>query len=272
MNLQHPILGYDRRADKPGSISYSHQPSKTKKKLFNMLCVVAQGKSLNRIVGISNRSLDSTHTASTCSTSSSSSGEDQQHQNQPQNNKTIALDQQESCHGRKRKRVSFSSNSSFRTTLSSQDYSSEEMQATWYTQDEYMTLQKSCCKEILKMDRGESLKDRKYCSRGLECHTRRGRVLKSKNKVESFQAVLEEQESQMREGRPRDDVSIALAYQRIASSCRLWARVTGIADERAAEDDIDDIFSSPPSTSFPLSNSFNSDRKEPRKVPIKVRR
>lgn len=213
----------------------SRQPKRRKKKLYSMLRVVAAGKSLNRFVGLSNSSISSTHTATTCSSCSSSDEEDQ-----PQHHNTVPLDQQASHHERSRKCVSFSTNSSFRKILSSEDYSSEELQATWYTQDEYMKLQKSCCKEILKMDRGESLKDRKYCSRGLESHTRTGRALKSRNKVGSVQVVLEEQESQIHEGRPRDDAAIALAYQRISSSCRLWARVTGIADERAAED-FDDI-------------------------------
>jgi hypothetical protein len=171
------------------------------------------------------------------SSASSACGAEQDDQEKVQH---ISLDK-EFCKTTKSKCcVSFATTASTSKTISWRDYSVHEISAAWYSPDEYISIRSDCCKEIIKIDKGEKLQDKKYCSRGLECHTRYARISKSKNRAQSIQVVLQGQESQVRDGRPHDDEAIARAYHDTTSSCQLWATVTGLVDARAAEE-VDDI-------------------------------
>jgi hypothetical protein len=89
------------------------------------------------------------------------------------------------------------------------------------------------------MDKGEVLKDKKYCARGLETHTKIGCIIKRKNRTESFYNVLREQENQWNEG-TCDDKAIACVYHQTTSSCQMWANVVGLRDQCKVEEYIDD--------------------------------
>jgi hypothetical protein len=145
--------------------------------------------------------------------------------------------------------VSFATHADVRKTLSWRDYSPEEVHATWNTGAEYMDLRRSWSNQIFKMEAGERLKDKKYCSRGLEGQTKCGLKARSKNRSDSLHAVLDQQETshmrfaqlQQQDGyqcRPviLDDAAIAHAYHQVTSSCQLWASAVGLADARAAEE------------------------------------
>jgi hypothetical protein len=136
--------------------------------------------------------------------------------------------------------VSFATVPSTRSMVSWRDFSAHEISAAWFTRDEYISMQRSCCKEIIKLDNGERLKDKKYCARGLECHTRYGRLTKKRNRTHSILVVLEVQDSHVRDGLPCDDEAIARVYHDATSSCQLWAAAVGLVDARAAEE-VDDI-------------------------------
>ena len=136
--------------------------------------------------------------------------------------------------------LSFDGNVRVCYTIARSDFSLEEKTATWYATEEYTRISEQCSRQIYKMDEGKVLKDRKYCSRGLEQHTRRGRAIKIQNRSSSIQAVLMEQEKQSDEG-TYDDVVISRVYRGVTSSCQLWANVVGVRDQRVAEDYLDDI-------------------------------
>jgi hypothetical protein len=119
-------------------------------------------------------------------------------------------------------------------TLSRDDYSPEELRAAWFQQEEYARITKDCCKQVSKMEDGEILKDKKYCSRGLEPHTRLCSITKRANRKLAFSAVLDEQEEQQLLG-VVDDEAIGQLYNRVSSSCQMWATTLGLRDQREAE-------------------------------------
>jgi hypothetical protein len=125
-----------------------------------------------------------------------------------------------------------------RITLSRNDYTPEEMTAFWYQDADYAMISKDCCKQIKKMQNSEVLKDKKYCSRGLESHTRLASISKMQNRKTANNAVLDEQEEQRHMGVVDEEI-IAQRYQQTTSSCQLWANIVGLRDQRVAEEYID---------------------------------
>ncbi len=136
---------------------------------------------------------------------------------------------------RKNIKVSFSDEVNVRFTISRQDIAPREYNNTWYSREEYEAITQSCSKQISKLDRGETLKDKKYCARGLECHTRIRTLSKSINRSMAYKAVLEEVDRQHREGIVHE-AALERVYCAISSSCQLWARAVGLVDEREARE------------------------------------
>jgi hypothetical protein len=134
--------------------------------------------------------------------------------------------------------VRFSAKPAVHFVLSRDDYSTEELRASWFQHEEYAKITRKCCKQVRKMEDGEILKDRKYCSRGLEAHTRLFSITKSANRKLAFSAVLDEQEEQ-RQLEVVDDEEIRQLYNQVSSSCQLWATTLGFRDQREAERYID---------------------------------
>ena len=81
------------------------------------------------------------------------------------------------------------------------------------------------------MDAGRG---RKYCTRGLEGHSRLGSISKKRNRSTAIAAVLTEQSQQWIEDIV-DEEAIAGVYQRTTSSCQMWAQVKGNQDRQAAD-------------------------------------
>ena len=78
------------------------------------------------------------------------------------------------------------------------------------------------------------MKDKKYCSRGLETHTRLKEISKRRNRRTSIDAVLREQWRQREEGIVGED-RISQLYHDASSSSVLWARKIGMDDYAKAE-------------------------------------
>jgi hypothetical protein len=130
--------------------------------------------------------------------------------------------------------VRFSIEPMLHFTLSLEDYTPEEIRASWFEGEEYNKIRKECCKQIKKMESGKILKDKKYCSRGLESHTRLASLSKTLNRKPAVDAVLDEQDEQQHLGIVDEEI-IAQRYQQTTSSCQLWATIVGLRDQRAAE-------------------------------------
>jgi hypothetical protein len=133
------------------------------------------------------------------------------------------------------KSVEFTENNHLRTTLSRRDYTLEETEASWWSHEDNQNISRQCQKEIKEIDDGETFEAKKYCSRGLEGHTRIGSVSKVQTRALAINAVLDEQCTQWEEG-VFDEDTIAEVYCRASSICQLWASLVGRRDYRAAEE------------------------------------
>ena len=183
----------------------------------------------------------------------------------PQRN--AGIDQQTSDAGIRKRRVTFSTIGKARRHISLKDYTEEEIELTWYTQDDYVAIKKSVIRQIFCIESGEISKNYKYCPRGIEGHTKLGSISRSKARKESIATVLNTQGALMERARQQppiqvtdaawkiaydftvdaskakdDDLDpvnvIAHRYCQITSSCQLWAMATGQADAREANFDI----------------------------------
>jgi hypothetical protein len=133
------------------------------------------------------------------------------------------------------KSVEFTENNHSRTTLSRRDYTLEETEASWWSHEDNQNISRQCQKEIKEIDDGETFEAKKYCSRGLEGHTRIGSVSKVQTRALAMNAVFDEQFMQWEEG-VFDEDTIAEVYCRASSICQLWASLVGRRDYRAAEE------------------------------------
>jgi hypothetical protein len=118
--------------------------------------------------------------------------------------------------------VRFGNKDTFRKTLSIKDYTPDEVRATWYVSEDYQRILRQCQKEIRKINQGGELKDKKYCSRGLQGFTNAGRAIKERSRILTFNAVLNQQLAQWDEG-IFDEDAIAEIYIRTTSRCQMWA-------------------------------------------------
>ena len=140
-----------------------------------------------------------------------------------------------------KKSLAFAKHTNVRHTISLPDYSPEEIQGTWYSSNEYEEISKKCVKQIHKMEKGEEFKNKKYCTRGLEQHTRLGYLEKYQHRREARDAVLIEQERQYGIKGSDPSVPIATAYFQVTSSSQMWANVVGLRDQREADEYLDDV-------------------------------
>ena len=130
--------------------------------------------------------------------------------------------------------VRFNASVTVRNTTALSEYTEEEIENCWFTSEEYDQIKHSMDKQIRKMNRGEKLKDKKYCSRGLECFADEAHALRQEYKGLAVQAVLDEQYCQFEEG-INDEYTIAAAYQLVSKPCLRRAQRMGLADQRAVQ-------------------------------------
>ena len=160
------------------------------------------------------------------------------------NRRPINLDNSKSNHSTSTatthglKSVSFAQSVRVRTTISRSSYTKEERQACFYSDEESQQIQKKSLKIVEKMEEGCPLFMSKYCTRGLEKHTRIAGRLRLQNRFDALLAVLNEQDQQRIDG-ICDDESISRVYSMVTCSCQLWANCVGLCDQRQAERDID---------------------------------
>jgi hypothetical protein len=126
-----------------------------------------------------------------------------------------------------------------RETLSWRDFSPEEIAASWISDAEYTETKNDMLTQILRVQAGRKMRDKKYCSRGLEQYTRATAFTRRDNIQHGVRAVLREQDEQQNTGE-FDDNRIAKALHRVSSSCHMWAAVVGLRDQRDAEKYMDE--------------------------------
>eukprot|EP00980_Cylindrotheca_fusiformis_P024300 scaffold11725_cov116-Cylindrotheca_fusiformis.AAC.9 len=136
------------------------------------------------------------------------------------------------------------------------EFSTEETADCWFSEEEYASIESSMRKEIAMLERGKILRNKKYCSRGLEQYLAKNAISKAANRQQGVSAVLQKQYD-LRQVTDReyelDDIRIAEAYQGVSSSCHMWAAVIGLRDMRNAEKYLEDFLECTSEISSPLS-------------------
>jgi hypothetical protein len=140
------------------------------------------------------------------------------------------------------KSVTFDSVVKVRSTITRRGYSMEEISMCWYSAEEYSHIKEECVKQIEKLNRGEKLNGKKYCTRGLEGHTEVRLCERMLAKELARSTVLNEQDDQVSEG-VRDEDFMSKIYQNVSSSCKSWAHLVALCDERAVKKIIAQDFS-----------------------------
>ena len=117
--------------------------------------------------------------------------------------------------------------------------SQEEIDAVWYSYQELRQITESSCKQIIKLNRGETLKGKKYCARGLESYTHIRSIAKKMDRNLARQVVLEEQQRQLQTG-VHNEEAISRVYFAASSAPCLWANLVGLEDQKEANNFAED--------------------------------
>lgn len=119
------------------------------------------------------------------------------------------------------------------------DMSQRLREAVWIQPDEYLEIRQRCIATLRIMAMGEAsvemTEGEDFCPRGLEGKTREGAMKRREYKLDSMNAVLEEQQILWNE-EIEDDVAIMEAYQVFSIPCAEDAYERGAMDEDAIQD------------------------------------
>ena len=131
--------------------------------------------------------------------------------------------------------VSFSPDVHVKRTLHINNYSDDEITATWFNETDFQRIHQEISVTVQMMERSEPIDHNKYCSRGLEFRTRVGAHQRLQNKVDARDAVLTEQDLQWNEDID-DPEMLADVYRDISRCCIVSAHMAGLFDEKMARD------------------------------------
>lgn len=131
------------------------------------------------------------------------------------------------------KGVTFNERVKAKKTIHISDFSEQEIESYWYTEEEFSRMKKDVRFESNLVE-NECLgqESTRYCIRGLENFTPDGANKRIKNKEECRAIVLEEQYLQHKEG-SNDQEYIAEIYSKAVASARSEARALALQDEAA---------------------------------------
>lgn len=139
--------------------------------------------------------------------------------------------------------VTFAHQITMRETMGLDDYTIEEIDNAWYSEEEMFRVSKECIATLEKVKKGQrsQRKSERYCIRGLEPHTPIGSILKNKSRHTSIQSVLDEQWKQLTERGGVDVESLCEVYHNTTASSQMWAQVIGSRDHHEAALYLDDV-------------------------------
>ena len=135
----------------------------------------------------------------------------------------------------RKRSISFHPKVTARIVESLHDMPEEEIEATWYTDYEYMAIKEFVKLSVrrLRSTKGVSPDTERVSYRGLEGRTKEGVRERSKQRNNVWAAVFLEQETQRMEGRC-DPAAIGSAASSASTKSRRVARNMGLVDEREA--------------------------------------
>ena len=126
------------------------------------------------------------------------------------------------------RRVTLDYNVRVRPIMSRKDYTPEEVQNTWYTQEEYDIILYVRQKQINKLNQGKEFKDIKYSGRGLEGQTNDG-LFKMEKATRIARRIVKLTKTSL-----FDDEMIATTYRKVASQFKLKAQTIALRDQEEA--------------------------------------
>lgn len=150
-----------------------------------------------------------------------------------------------SCHNKERAtRVTFHSRVLIRLVLHKNDMERHERERYWLTIEEHSRIKADCHRTLRRMKENEEstsssegegsiVDNNEFCSRGLECRTKEGRMRKTSNKESVWSAVFLQQKVQQQEGIDDPDFIAAVSVSK-TRHCVATALETGIRDEQEA--------------------------------------
>jgi hypothetical protein len=112
--------------------------------------------------------------------------------------------------------------------LAMDEYTPEEIGASWFSNVENEAIHQRCKKVIRQMEKQPN--QNKYCSRGLESMTGSRMDLKQQNRLDGVNAVLDLQDAQWKQGYD-DQEQIARHYQKVSLQCQIEASCIAELDE-----------------------------------------
>jgi hypothetical protein len=130
-----------------------------------------------------------------------------------------------------KKSVSFHEKVRARVSLHINDYSAEEIQATWLNAADMQRIRREMRYTVQMMKFGSSFDENEYSIRGLEHGTSEGSQSRRKNRSEAVKAVLNEQYRQVA-GDSIDEQDLAKVYKVCASPCQIAAQLSALLDMR----------------------------------------
>lgn len=123
-----------------------------------------------------------------------------------------------------------------------QDHTEEEKEAIWMAVRDYQIVKAMVKTTVLMMMKGEQISedDEDFCTRGLEFRTKAGSKIRSRNKLRTRSAVLNEQDQQDEEGY-FDPQFIAMTSMEQSRECKENALLRARWDERCIQSYLDDV-------------------------------
>ena len=126
--------------------------------------------------------------------------------------------------------VSFSPYVHVKRTLHINNYSLEEIEASWYDQADFQRMRDEDDVIVQMMEKRQTIDEAKYCTRGLEFRTTQGAQQRLRNKAEARDAVLDEQDVQWTMGMTNPQ-ALSSVYAELCKHCSITATMIGRMDE-----------------------------------------
>jgi hypothetical protein len=127
--------------------------------------------------------------------------------------------------------VTFFPGVNVRRTLHINDFSDDEFDACWFSNEDYNTMKKVVKRTVSMIEKKVMIDEVNFSQRGIEGRTKEATVLRLGSRLTVLDAVLDEQQIQLAKG-ARDDELLAMAYAECINRSKITAYLKGIADEQ----------------------------------------
>ena len=111
----------------------------------------------------------------------------------------------------------------------------EVIQAVWYDDVDYQGFRKHCELSVEEIEKGKTLKDKKHSALGLDGWTKKGYEKRERHRIDSIDAVMDEQFAQWDDGKDDFD-SIADLYKHKTEHPQMVANTKGLIIEREVKE------------------------------------